>query len=165
MNAAQFKDLERGYSAGLKLNLGCSDRLMKGYVNVDLCEPADAIADLSAFWPWLDSSVEEVQAWDIFEHLPDKIHTMNECHRVLMAGGKLDLWVPTTDGRGAFQDPTHKSYWTPNDLFYFCEHFEEWNRFHNPYGITARFRLVKNPEHREFHNKVWKLRALLEAVK
>jgi predicted SAM-dependent methyltransferase len=148
----------------LRLNLGCSDAHVDGWTNVDLCPPADQIADLSQRWPWDDSSVVNVKAWDIFEHMPDKIHTMNECHRVMEHGGQLDLFIPTTDGRGAFQDPTHKSFWTPNDLFYFCEEFVEWQRFHVAYGITARFRVV-NQTHRQYPNSVWKLRAILEAVK
>jgi hypothetical protein len=89
---------------------------------------------------------------------------MNETHRVLVPGGRLDLFVPTTDGRGAFQDPTHVSFWTPNDLFYFCEEYQEWQRFHVSYGISAHFRIIK-AEHKEYSNKVWKLRAILEAVK
>jgi hypothetical protein len=150
--------------APLKLNLGCSDSHVKGFTNVDRCEPADVIADLSERWPWADSSVETINAWDIFEHLPSKLDTMNEAHRVLMHGGTLDLFIPTTDGRGAFQDPTHKSFWTPNDLMYFCDCYLEWQRFHVSYGITAHFKLI-SAEHKEYPNKVWKLRAILEAVK
>jgi hypothetical protein len=148
----------------LRLNLGCSDAHMPGWRNVDLCQPADEIADLSQRWPWPDSSVAELKAWDVFEHIKSKLHTMNEAHRVLVPGGRLDLFVPTTDGRGAFQDPTHQSWWTPNDLFYFCENFVEWQRFHVSYGITARFRVIEK-DHREYPNRVWKLRAILEAVK
>jgi hypothetical protein len=153
-----------GTSAPLRLNLGCSDAHLKGYVNVDLVPPCDQVANLAAIWPWADSTVSEIMAWDIFEHLPSKLRTLNETHRVLVPGGRLDLLVPTTDGRGAFQDPTHQSWWTPNDLFYWCENFAEWQRFHVAYGITARFRLVSQ-EHRELHNKVTKLHAILEAVK
>jgi len=148
----------------LRLNLGCSDAHVSGWTNVDLCPPADEIADLSQAWPWLDGQVAQVNAWDIFEHLPSKLHTMNECHRVMHAGALLDLFIPTTDGRGAFQDPTHVSFWTPNDLFYFCEEYVEWQRFHVAYGITARFRVVEQ-SHREYPSRVWKLRAILEAVK
>lgn len=149
----------------LRLNLGCSDSHMQGYVNVDVAQPCDLVTDLNYDWPWETSSVESIQAWDIFEHLWDKRHTMNECHRVLKPGGNLDLFVPTTDGRGAFQDPTHTSFWTPNDLFYFCDQYVEWRRFHVAYGITARFKHPDCPEHKEYPNKVWKLHAVLVAVK
>jgi hypothetical protein len=148
----------------LRLNLGCSDSHMQGWLNVDVCQPADFVCDLNRPWYWADSTVDSIKAWDIFEHLPNKIHTMNETHRVLKAGGNLDLFIPTTDGRGAFQDPTHTSFWTPNDLFYFCEEFVEWRRFHEAYGITARFKVIQN-SHAEYPNQVWKLRAVLQAVK
>lgn len=148
----------------LRLNLGCCDRHLPGYINVDVCEPADAIVNLEHTWPWADSSVDEIVANDIFEHLPSKIHTMNEAHRVLKPGGILSLIVPTTDGRGAFQDPTHVSYWTPNDLWYYEHGNPHLERFHMHYGITARF-VVHARAHDELPGKVWKLSATLEAVK
>lgn len=149
----------------MHINLGCSNDLLYDYLNVDIVPPADRIVDLSRYpWPFVDSCAEEIRAHDILEHLPSKILSMNEIHRVLRASGRLDLFVPTTDGRGAFQDPQHVTFWTPNDLFYFCEEYAEWQRFHVAYGITAHFRVVYE-EHEEYPNKVWKLRAVLEAVK
>jgi predicted SAM-dependent methyltransferase len=149
----------------VRLNLGCSDRHIPGFVNVDIVQPCDQQVDLGVFpWPWPESSVDELKAWDFFEHLPEKRITMNEAWRVLKPGGRLDLFVPTTDGRGAFQDPTHKSWWTPNDLFYFCDQWEEWHRFHGAYGITAHFQCV-TWNHKEYEHKVWKMRAILQAVK
>lgn len=168
---------------GVRLNLGCSDQLLPGYINCDLVKPCDVIVDLSCRWPWPDSSVDEIRAHDIFEHLPSKIHTMNEAWRVLKLGGRLDLKVPTTAGFGAFQDPTHQSWWTPNDLFYysvdpgfytqvdamgFDDRFS-WNgaerrRFGTAYGIVADFRVVE-ATHRLFGANVWYLMAQLEAVK
>lgn len=150
----------------LRLNLGCSDAHVKGWLNVDLYPPCDQVADLSKPWPWLDSSVEAINAWDIFEHLVSKLHTMNEAYRVLAPGGQLDLFIPTTDGRGAFQDPTHVSFWTPNDLFYYCEGYAEWARFHRlqPDVFRAHFRVLEQ-NHAEYPGRVWKLHAILEAVK
>lgn len=177
-----------------RLNLGCSTDLRLGYENVDIFPPCDTCVDLAkGIWPWDESSVDEIRAHDVFEHIanPDypsfmwKPWVMNQAHRVLKPGGKLDLFIPTTDGRGAFQDPGHVTFWTPNDLFYYCEEFAEWQRFHNAYGITARFKLVPHTWasnsmvveaqalfngnggawHELYPNNVWKLRAMLEAVK
>lgn len=129
-------------SAPLKLNLGCSSRHERGYVNVDIAPPADLIADLRESWPWPNASVTEVLARDIIEHLPDKIHTMNELWRVLAPGARATIEVPTTDGPGAFQDPTHISFWNRRSFLYYeagCPYRE---RFAAAYGIRAAFRIV-----------------------
>jgi predicted SAM-dependent methyltransferase len=136
----------------------------KGYINVDLCPPADKLCDLREVWPWPDSSVEEIKAHDIFEHLPDKIHTLNEAYRVLRSGGLLDLIVPTTDGRGAWQDPTHCSYWNENSLFYAEYNNPHNTRFRAAYGMRHQF-LILSKRTVEYADFVWKLHAQLRAIK
>jgi len=161
----------------MRLNLGCSDDHRDGYVNVDQAPPADQIVNLRKRWPWADSSVDEILAHDVFEHLKSKVRTMNECWRVLKPGGVLDLAVPCVmlaDGRvnpGAFSDPTHKSFWTMDDRYYFCE---EWNnpqgergRLGPAYRINALFRPRKWElfEYGAGAERRSKVRAILEAVK
>lgn len=110
----------------------------------------DVVADLEKRWPWEDGSVDEVTCADLPEHIrqwwdeydvegattlehikqallhPKRtygiIHFMNEAWRVLRVGGLLDCSIPSTDyaGRGAWQDPTHVSYWNEATLRYFC---------------------------------------------
>ena len=179
----------------LRLNLGCSDDHKAGYVNVDCAPPADVVTDLCLRWPWEDSTVDEIYAHDVFEHLWDrasgrmgnhgKIWALNEAWRVLTSGGKLDMAVPSvilSDGRmnpGAFADPTHVSFWTPDDRYYFLE---EWNnpqgergRLGPAYGIKALFRPLsfkvhdygywKLHEYGMGHERRSKILAMLEAVK
>lgn len=128
----------------MKLNLGCSDAPLPGFVNVD-CFPGPGIevADLRGPWPWPDSSVEHVRAWDIVEHLPDKIFTMNELWRVLTPGGTVEISVPTTDGTGAWQDPTHVSFWNRRSFLYYEAANPYRERFAGAYGIQAKFRTVR----------------------
>lgn len=161
----------------MRLNLGCNDDVREGYRNVDVCEPCDEVADLSKPWPWLTSSVDEILANDVFEHLPDKVHTMNEAHRVLCNGGLLILAVPCvhlTDGRvnvGAFADPTHKSLWTLDDRYYWGEDWnnplDERGRFERQYKITALFKIVKwgLGEYGAPNERRSKITGILEAVK
>lgn len=66
-----------------------------------------------------DNSVGVLRAFDAIEHLKSPIHTMNESYRVLAPGGFLFIQVPSTDGRGAFQDPTHVSFWNENSFWYY----------------------------------------------
>lgn len=150
--------------APVRLNLGCSDNHVKGWVNVDIAPPADKLADLSDAWPWETSSVDEIRAHDILEHLPDITHTMNEAWRVLKRGGRMDVFIPTTDGRGAFQDPTHRTFWNRNTFLYFTHLDPHRERFGEAYGIQARFKVI-DEEQRGYSQGVIKLRILLEAVK
>lgn len=85
--------------------------------SVDLHDAA-VVTDLTQRWPWADSSVFAFRAHDLLEHLPDKQHTMREIHRCLVPGGWLLSSTPSTDGRGAFQDPTHVSFWNQNSFWY-----------------------------------------------
>lgn len=104
--------------AGLKkIDLGGAFGKPEGYESVDL-QDADIIADLDEGIPLPDNSVGVVRAWDILEHLKDKRKIMAEIHRVLCDGGWLLAGVPSTSGKGAFQDPTHVSYWNSNSFWY-----------------------------------------------
>jgi SAM-dependent methyltransferase len=156
---------------GLKLNLGACDRAFPGFLSVDIVPPADVIADLTKPWPWVDSSVDEVRAYDVFEHLPDKRHTMNELWRVLRPGGIAKLQIPhATDGDGGHCDPTHVSYWTTSDFEYYAKGIPERERFRysSYYGVKADFRVVSVTQQRyerRFGGYVIEIQAVLEAVK
>jgi predicted SAM-dependent methyltransferase len=152
----------------LRLNLGACDRRIAGFLSVDIVPPADVVADLSKPWPWDDSSVDEVMALDVIEHIEDRIHFMNELWRVLKPGRWAVIEVPNaTAGAGGFQDPTHKSYWTKNSFQYFEEGSFAHKRLARSYGIRARFHVVTLTEHqvKDRYEPVWKIHAVLEAVK
>ena len=107
-----------------KINLGCNDLMLAGWINVDIYPftGADVVADLNEDWPWRDNSIQYIRAFDVVEHLRDSVHTMNEAYRILKHGGILEVFVPSTDGRGAFQDPTHVSFWNRNSFSYYSKH-------------------------------------------
>lgn len=90
------------------------------YESVDL-KDADVICDLNKDWPFEDNSVGVIRAYDLMEHLPDKLHFIKEAYRVLAPGGYLLSMTPSTDGRGAFQDPTHVSFYNENSFLYYIE--------------------------------------------
>lgn len=92
-----------------------------GYTTVDLRETADYVYDLNNGIPLPDNSVGVLNASHILEHLHDKTKIMGEIHRVLAHGGWAFIEVPSTDGRGAFQDPTHVSYWNENSFLYYTD--------------------------------------------
>jgi len=87
-------------------------------INIDL-ENGNVQSDLNEGIPLPDNSVGVINASHIIEHLHDKHKIMKEIHRVLADGGWAFIEVPSTDGRGAFQDPTHVSYWNENCFWYY----------------------------------------------
>lgn len=149
------------------MNLGACDRKVAGFLSVDICEPADVVADLAQRWPWEDSSIDEVIAYDIIEHIADRIHVMNELHRVLKPGARATIETPHACGPGFWQDPTHKSGWVMNSFQYFEHGSFAQGRLAKSYGITASFRVVElsQREYKDVYEPVMKIRAVLEAVK
>ncbi len=89
-----------------------------------------------------ESSVGCVRAFDFIEHLPREkmVEFMNEAHRVLAAGGFLLSGTPSTDGRGAFQDPTHTNFINQNSFLYYVD--REYAKYLNG-AVTCRFQAVR----------------------
>jgi O-antigen biosynthesis protein len=101
----------------LKIDLCGGFSKPDGYLSIDL-EDGDITADLNQGIPLADNSVGVVRAHDALEHIKDQQHIMKEIHRVLAPGGLLLSSTPSTDGRGAWQDPTHVSFWNQNSFWY-----------------------------------------------
>lgn len=102
----------------LKVDLGGGLFPRPGYVTIDM-QGADINCDLNEGIPLADNSVGVINASHVIEHLKDPIKTMSEIHRVLCDGGWAFIEVPSTDGRGAWQDPTHVSFWNENSFWYY----------------------------------------------
>lgn len=77
--------------------------------------------DVTHGLPWEDNSVGAIRMHDFLEHIPigKVVPLMNEIHRVLVPGGWVLSSTPSTDGRGAFQDPTHCSFHNQNSFWYY----------------------------------------------
>jgi len=121
------------------IDLGGRFGAWQGYETVDLLD-ADIICDLNKKWDFKDNSVGVIRASHIFEHLKNSIHSFNEAYRVLAPGGFLFLEVPSTDGRGAWQDPTHISFFNENSLWYYYNDF--YAKFIRPM-YKGRFQLAR----------------------
>lgn len=105
------------------VDLGCGVSKPENYFGLDrvAVSGVDHVCDLEQGIPLEDNAVGLVRAYDFVEHLADPVRLMNEIYRVLVPGGWLFLSVPSTDGRGAWQDPTHKSWWNENSLWYYTD--------------------------------------------
>lgn len=159
----------------MRLNLGAADRKIDGFLSVDIVPPADIVADLTQPWPWEDSSVDEIVAYDVIEHLPDKKHTLNEIWRVLKPGGRVTIQVPDcSEGDGGDCDHTHVSRWNRSSFEYWVVGIHERERFRNsPYYGAKDFKVVnlgpdgitRTKHKRAFGGYVMEMQVVLEAVK
>jgi SAM-dependent methyltransferase len=147
------------------LDLGGRFGSPEGYISVDL-KDAEVNCDLNdKTWPFEDSSVGVIRAFDVIEHLKDPINTMRELHRILRPGGYLFIEVPSTDGRGAFQDPTHVSYFNINSFFYYTR--SQQAKYIDNTDIRFKAITLKNhyPSNWEKNNNIPYVRAWLICLK
>jgi glycosyltransferase involved in cell wall biosynthesis len=105
----------------LKVDLGGGVNPKPGYLIIDK-EDGDINCDLNGGIPLPDNSVGVLNATHILAQLRDPIKSMREIHRVLAHGGWAFIQVPSTDGRGAWQDPTHVSYWNEHSFWYYTDY-------------------------------------------
>ena len=143
----------------MKLNLGCGKNLKEGYVGVDIIDYSDIFpkgtfvqADLFKEFPFENNSIEEVYAAHFIEHIPRDgvIWFFNEVYRILIPSGIFEIYVPPTqspDGkacRGAFADPTHRSYWNDMSFRYFDASWKGAYGIKGNYGIKCNFKILEN---------------------
>ena len=105
----------------MRLNLGCGSMPEPGYVNVDAVRlpNVDVAHDLDVFpWPWGDEAVDEIRAFDVYEHVSYPLEFMGECHRILKPGGLLYIHTAHWQNPNSFRDPTHKRFLTEDSFDY-----------------------------------------------
>ena len=81
----------------------------------------DIVGDIRQGLDLPDSSVGVIRGVDVLPTVADKVALFNELYRLLAHGGLLMILTPSTDGRGAFQDPTHVAFYNENSFWYFTD--------------------------------------------
>ena len=146
------------------IDLGAAHHKPYDWIGVDLYN-ADIKANLNKKWPFKNNSVGVIRASDIVEHLKDPIHVMNEAYRVLIDGGIFIVYVPSSEGRGSCQDPTHVSFWNENSFWYYTDPF--YSKFVR--AIKCKFQVIRTVTYypTEFHklNKIPYVAVHLSAYK
>jgi SAM-dependent methyltransferase len=84
-----------------RLNLGCGDKILPGYINVDIAESRlgktpDVLCDLHKLTPFEDGSVDEILSVHVVEHFWrwEVVDVLKEWVRILKPGGIMFLECP-----------------------------------------------------------------------
>jgi glycosyltransferase involved in cell wall biosynthesis len=68
-----------------------------------------------------DESVGLIRCIELLQRVPDRAALFNECYRVGAHGAMVRTSTPSTDGRGAFQDPSHVALYNENSFWYLTQ--------------------------------------------
>ena len=123
-------------------NLGCGNQRYPGIIGVDALSgsAADIVQDLNIFpWPIAESSADVVLCFQTLEHLESLPRVMEEMYRICKNGARIIIEVPYFRSTGAFQDPTHKHFFTTKTMDYFCI-----NRSRDTFGYSKASFLLKD---------------------
>lgn len=121
----------------LKINIGCGKLPLEGYKNIDKSPKAkaDEYYDLDEGIHEADESVGIIEAGCVLEQVNDLVFVLNECHRVLIPGGVLHGYVPSTDPRVLHLDPMDKHFFQIDSFKYFNGNEHHWKEFGENYGF------------------------------
>jgi len=134
----------------MKINLGCGDRKLEGFVNVDINPDVhpDIVADVRVIpWEWAKPA-ELIFSDNLFEHIyPEPLlKVYQECHRILRPNGILQIIVPLNvpdNYLAVYSDPMHVNRnFTMETFDYYDHRHPRWQNYGRVYGIPA-FERVK----------------------
>jgi ubiquinone/menaquinone biosynthesis C-methylase UbiE len=83
-------------SSDRKLNIGCGEKVLDGYINIDKFQKGENILniDVEEGLPYENNSIDEILISHCLEHLHKPYDFLLECDRVLKKGGKLNIKLP-----------------------------------------------------------------------
>jgi O-antigen biosynthesis protein len=149
----------------LKVEISLDGYKKKGYVAFGECD-CGIHWDMKSRLPFEDNTVGVIRlnhTLPLVKMPPTQF--MNELYRVLSDGGWVFIEVPSTDGRGAWQDPTHITRWNENSFWYYTD--KNFSRF----VPNANYRFQNFFTRTYFPSEWWKennipiVQAQLRAVK
>ena len=117
-----------------KLNVGCGEKPMNGYVNLDVCKfkGVDVVHNLDKFpYPFKDNTFDEIRAEQVIEHVNKFPEVMRELCRILKPNGVLKIWSVTA--HTIWVQPFHKRAFMHNTMDFFCNYPTE----HGTYDFKA----------------------------
>ena len=109
----------------MKLNIGCGNKKLEGYINIDGNPKAkpDKVHNIIEGLPFKDNAIDEIRASHVLEHLEGEgfFKLMEEAHRVLKVGGVFKIRVPHYRSENAYCNPFHVRVFNETTFFVFAE--------------------------------------------
>ena len=138
------------------LDLGCGLNKQPGAWGVDSTKVGDQQFNLDDTpWPLPSDHFAVVYALQVFEHLKDRVRTMEELYRICRHGALVYVTVPDGYCTGYVQDPTHKNPWNVGTFLYFCPDQFIAGSERPPYEFDARFRVLFYHTQKEVAHTPW----------
>lgn len=121
----------------IKLDIGCGKQKKADHIGIDAIafDGVDHVLNAGRDrLPYEDGTVSEIHTSHFVEHLngPERIHFVNEAHRVLEKDGKLTIIVPHWASCRAYGDLTHQ--WPPVSEFWFYYLDKNWRATNAPHN-------------------------------
>lgn len=116
----------------MKINIGSGDHYIDGFISIDI-DPnlnPDIVLDLEKDrLPFEDSTVDEVMARNVLEHLGEGFfHCIKEIYRICKNGAIVSIYVPHHRHDTFFDDPTHRRPITVGTMELFSKERNQWCR-------------------------------------
>lgn len=121
------------------LNFGCGQEKMKNAVNIDFNKSVkpDVVHNLNNLpYPFESNRFNTIYCYHILEHLDDIFKVMSELHRISKAGARVIIKSPHFSYVNAYQDPSHKHYFSISSFDYFTDK-SQWS-----YYTDKKFEIV-----------------------
>lgn len=144
------------------IEIGCGPNKRENAIGIDIVDlpGVDVVANIDdglAFIP--DSSVDEIYANHLLEHLQNLEVAMSEIERILKPKGRCYIVVPHFSNPHYYSDYTHRTPWGLYSIGYFCKSGWPYARhvpnFYNKVNLSfvsqrivfySRFRIIRWPK-------------------
>lgn len=122
-----------------RLLLGCGPNSRDGWINLDIArlDGVDVVADLNhcgeVKLPFSDSSITEIYAHHLLEHIDNILPLLQELHRIAKPGALAVLSVPYGSSDAAYENPGHVRQFFLKSFEYFSQ-LAYWRADHHYQG-------------------------------
>jgi len=108
----------------MKLNIGCGNKRIEGYIGVDKfeCKGSDFLCDIeNEALPFNDNSCTHILLDNVVEHFSKVNEVFKEIHRVSDNNCEINIITPHFSSLSSWIDPTHKLHLSYFSFDHFCK--------------------------------------------